>query len=318
MKNTINNIMQYIVVIARSSMFIERCSNPLKIELDFLSSYKTRKISKLILFTALVLFTFGCEDVIVVDLNSANPTTVIEATISDNNPTKRVIITKSTDFYNPGVYETISGSVISLNDSEGNNYEFNEISDGVYESQSIIGKSGVEYSIEVNAEGKTYEAISTMPNKIVLDSLGLEKAPNRPGEEEGLGRFFLHIYFQDQPEIDDYCRFKLYINGTQLGGFNIYYDKLTDGNYIDYRLVLDTEEKDIQLGDIVTVDLMSIDEAAFNFYKTANSVNASGSTGGGPSSTSAAPTNPVTNWSNKALGFFTVYTVSKKSIKIEE
>ncbi len=91
-----------------------------------------------------------------------------------------------------------------------------------------------------------------------------------------------------------------------------------DGNYIDYRLVLGGEEGDIKLGDIITVELQSIDQAAFDFYKTANSVNASGSTGGGPSSTSAAPTNPVTNWNNKALGFFTAYTVSKKSIKIEE
>ena len=267
---------------------------------------------------ALLFLTMGCEDVIIVDLNSADPATVIEASIIENNSPSRVTITKSTDFYNPGVYETISGAIILVNDSEGNSFEFEEISDGVYENSVISGKSGVEYSIEVIAEGETYDAISTMPNQIILDSLALEDAPDRhSGKDDGLGRFYLHIYFQDQPDIDDYLRFKLYSNGIPLGGFNLYNDKLSDGNYIDYRLVLGGEEGDIKLGDLVTVELMSIDQAAFDFYKTANSVNASGSNGRGPSSTSAAPANPVTNWSNKALGFFSAYAVSSSEIVIK-
>ncbi len=275
-------------------------------------------ISKLIFLGTIVLFTFGCEDVIEVDLNSADPTIVIEGSISDNNSKGIVKITKSTDFYQPGIYEKISDASISINDSEGNSVEFLEISEGVYESLDIIGKSDVEYSIQVIAEGDTYDAVSTMPNKIELDSLLLEEAPTRPGKEEDVIRLFIHIYFQDQPNIDDYCRFKLYNNGVQLGGFIIYDDRLTDGNYIDYRLILDSEEKGIALGDEITVELMSIDKSAFDYYKTANSVNASGSAHGGPSSTSAAPANPITNWSNKALGFFTAYTVSKKSIIIEK
>ena len=278
----------------------------------------SRPVGIAITIITLLLFTVGCEDVIVVDLNNADPAIVIEAAIIEDNSVSRVVITKSTDFYNPGVYTTVSGATILVNDSEGNEYEFNEISDGVYENHDIAGKSGVGYSIEVIAEGNTYDAISTMPNQIFLDSLSLEDAPDRRGDKEGLGRFYLHLYFQDQPNIDDYCRFKLYSNGTQLGGFNIYNDKLTDGNYIDYRLVLGGEEGDIKLGDIITVELQSIDKAAFDFYKTANSVNASGGSGRGPGATSAAPANPVTNWSNKALGFFSAYTVSKQSIRVIE
>jgi hypothetical protein len=103
-----------------------------------------------------------------------------------------------------------------------------------------------------------------------------------------------------------------------LGGFYIYEDRLTDGNYIDYSLLLKSEQSKIKTGDEITVELLSIDETAFDYYKTANSINASGSAHGGPSSTSAAPTNPVSNWSNKALGFFTAYTISKDSIIIKE
>jgi len=263
------------------------------------------------------LFTFACEDIIVVELNSADPTTVIEATIVEDNSTSRVTITKSTDFYTPGVYPTVSGATILVNDSEGNSYAFNEVEDGVYANQLLNGKSGVEYSIEVLADGKTYNAVSTIPNKLVLDSLTLEEGPKKPhGKDESI-RFFLHLFFQDQLGINDYGRIKLYSNGVQLDGFNLYEDKLTDGNYIDYRLIISGEHGDIKLGDILTVELMSIDQATFEFYKTANSVNAS-SSGRGPSSTSAAPANPVTNWSNKALGYFSAYTVSSDSIEIKE
>jgi hypothetical protein len=276
------------------------------------------KIYKLVLIGFLIITTFGCEDVIEVDLNSTNPQIVIEGSISDDNSKALVTITKSTDFYQPGIYQKISGATIALSDNNGVSYNFVEISDGIYESVDILGESNVEYSLNVIAEGESYEAVSTMPNQLVIDSLTLEEGPTRPGNNEPGFRFFIHIYFQDQPNIEDYCRFKLYNNGVQLGGFYIYEDRLTDGNYIDYRLLLDSEENDLRVGDNITVELMSIDVTAYEYYKTANSVNASGSTHGGPSSTSAAPTNPLTNWSNKALGFFTAYTSSKDSIIIRE
>jgi len=102
-----------------------------------------------------------------------------------------------------------------------------------------------------------------------------------------------------------------------LGGFYIYFDKFTNGNKIDYRLVLHAKPNNIKLGDSLMVELQSIDKASFDFYKTANSVNAS-RTGGRQNSSSVAPANPVTNWSNKALGVFTAYAVSRQSIEVEE
>jgi len=266
-------------------------------------------------YVSLMLLVFvGCEDIITVDLNYADPTTVIEATITDDNTPSRVVVTKSTDFYTPGVYPSVSDALITVSDSEGNTYKFNQVEDGVYENASLISKPNVKYSIEVFAEGKTYNAASTVPNKLIIDSLSLEEAINRPGTKEGTQRFTLHVHFQDQPGIEDYGRVKIYSNGVQLGGFIIYSDKYTDGNEIDFRITLSTERDEINIGDLITVELFSIDKAAFNYYLTANSVNATGSNGRGPSSTSAAPTNPVTNWSNKALGFFSAYTISKKEI----
>ncbi len=274
-----------------------------------------KNIIRIILFSVLVLLTLGCEDVIEVELNSTNPRIVIEGSIADNNSKSIIKITKSTDFYKPGVYEKIIGAEISINDSDGNRVGFTEISEGIYESLDIIGKPTTEYLIEVLAEGKTYNAVSTMPNKIILDSLTLEAMHPHPGDDGEPG-FILIIHFQDPKNNSDFCRFKLYKNGVQLGSFYIYEDRLTNGNYISYRLPLDAKGDKIEIGDKLTVDLMSIDAPVFEFYKTANSINASGSTRGGAGSSSSTPANPVTNWSNKALGVFSAYTVSSDSIII--
>ena len=321
MKNTINNIVRFFVVIARSSLFFERRGNLLKIKLNFLSLYKTKINSKLLFFTILILITLGCEDVIQVDLNSIDPRIVIEGEVANDGSMSKVRITKSTDYYNPGIYKTISGAEIVISDNEGNSGVLTEVGDGLYQTDLIVGKSGRTYNISVAAEGEKFIAESTMPVQIILDSLSLEIAPYPPGnKDEENKRYFLHLYFQDHPDIEDFCRFKIFNEGIQLGGFSIYSDKFTNGNYIDLRLRIEAKNNDIKIGNLLTVELISIDQFVFDYYLTANSVNASGSGGGGggPSSTSVAPANPVTNWSNKALGLFSAHTVSTKSILVEE
>jgi len=276
-----------------------------------------KKYIKIILANIFVISLFGCEDVIVVDLNSAAPRIVIEGEVTNNDTLTEVRITKSTDFYQPGIYKKVSGANIVITDNKGNSSTLTEVEDGIYQTDSIKGQPGESYSITVKAEGKTYQAESTMPRQVNLDSLSIELAPSPPGGGEEEKNYFLHLYFQDPPDIDNYCRFKIFNNGEQLGGFYIYFDKFTNGNKIDYRLVLHAKPNNIKLGDSLMVELQSIDKASFDFYKTANSVNAS-RTGGRQNSSSVAPANPVTNWSNKALGVFTAYAVSRQSIEVEE
>ncbi len=269
-------------------------------------------------FISLSLIIISCEDVIEIELTGVEPSIVIEAGISDDGSVSSAIITKSTDFFEPGVYEKVSNAIATISDNEGNSYQMIEVDDGEYQTDLITGQSGSTYSIEINAEGQIYNAESSMPIKMALDSLSLELAHSRPNEEEGEERYFLHIYFKDPPGIDNYCRFRIIVDGEHLTGFIVYEDKFTDGNDMDVRIILDNKDLDLQIGDRIGVELLSIDKAGYDFYKTANSVNASGGSNGRPSNSGAAPSNPVTNWNNKALGFFSAYTVSKDSIIFEK
>lgn len=277
------------------------------------------KLNRIFIVLTLATFTFGCEDVIKVDLNSANPTLVLEAEINDSGLGSTLTITKTTDFYTVNEFEKVSNASVILKSQDGQTAEMTEIDSGSYQTNLINGTPLTKYSIQVIVDGTVYEAESTMPKKIILDSLSIEKGIERPGGEEGKGRYILHVYFKDEPNVENYCRFKISINGIVNTGFVIYEDKYTDGNDIDARIQLDAEILNINLNDVISVELQSIDKAAFDFYKTANSINASSSSSGGrPSSSSVAPTNPITNWSNDALGFFSAYASSYKTIVVSD
>ncbi|MCB0745810.1 MAG: DUF4249 family protein, partial [Ignavibacteriae bacterium] len=70
-------------------------------------------MKKIYVILFVVSFFLGCEEIIEVDLNSADPQIVIEAKVSPRHPITAKIST-STDFYNPGSNNPISGAKVNL------------------------------------------------------------------------------------------------------------------------------------------------------------------------------------------------------------
>ena len=67
----------------------------------------------------------------------------------------------------------------------------------------------------------------------------------------------------------------------------------------------------LEIGDTVSLTLQSIDKAAYDYFYTLDLI--SGGGGGG----TITPTDPTSNWSNKALGVFVATTVDGKSVIID-
>jgi len=271
-------------------------------------------IFKILLTVVWVLFIIGCEDVIEVELDSAEPQIVIEGAVTNENSPYTVYISKSGDFYEPSIFVKVTGATITISDSRGNSELLTETEDGVYESVSIGGIPGDTYYINANTENKEYKAESTMPlYHIELDSISIEPSTSGRNSENS---YDVWLYFQDIPNVKNYCRYRVFHNDNLLGGFPLYNDRLSDGNYIQARVRLDGEENDINVGDEFKVELLSIDKANFDYFNTANDVSASGNGGFGPGS--VAPSNPITNWDNDALGYFGAFTVSTAFTTVNE
>jgi len=250
----------------------------------------------------------GCEEVIQLDLNSSNPAIVIEANVTNYSDKNFVLITESTDFYNPNEYTKIIGANIIISDNAGNKYLLNEIEPGKYSSENLKAVPLTEYSINVDYNNQNYTARSSVPEPLKIDSLSY-KIESRPFNKDK--KFVeLHVYFADYRIPGNYARFIVYKNHKKIDGVFLYNDRLTNGNYIDFYFFNFNDEVFNNL-DTITVELLSIDETTFNYFKTLR--NALSTSRGGPFG-STAPANPISNWTNNALGYFGAYTINSKSI----
>lgn len=268
-----------------------------------------KKVMPTFFITSLILLSFSCEEVINVDLNSADPKIVIEGTVTDQPGPYTVTITKTTDYYNPGSYPTVSGARVSIADDLGFSEQLHETTAGIYQTVNLQGTSGRTYTLTVIAEGKTYRAVSFMPQPTEIDSLFYKKVEEgiRPKDKDG---YNLVIRFTDQPGVEDFKRIKIFRNSKLQDGYFLYNGRLSDGNVIEY----DRIHADFELNDFVFVELLSIDKATYEYYSTMS--NATASSGGSKIQTKI-PANPNSNLSGNALGYFGAFTVRPDSVWIK-
>lgn len=87
----------------------------------------------------------------------------------------------------------------------------------------------------------------------------------------------------------------------------IFEDLQSDGNEIEY----DRIRTAFELNDFVFVELLSIDEATYEYYSTLGNAIASSS---GSKIQTKIPANPNSNISGNALGYFGAFTVRSDSV----
>lgn len=266
----------------------------------------------LVLLVIVVCFLslVGCEEVIDVDLNSATPKIVIEGSLMDDGSNTFVKISKTTDYFNPGIYPQVSNASVQISDTKGNKYNLHEVEPGYYETDEIVPEDNETYTMIVNAEGETYEASSTFEKPMSIDSIWYKKGDSFDTEADGYTVSFL---FQDHPEKRDYARAKLYVNGIhESEGLATYRDNLTNGKQIEYEQYL--SDTTVTVGDKITLELITLDKYAYNYFNVYGSIMNNGGEMFGASSTD----NPPSNISNGALGFFGAYGVARKSVIISD
>lgn len=263
-----------------------------------------------ILFVFSLFTLLGCEEVIEVDINSTDPQIIIEAMLS--NYSNEVIITQSTDFYDPNEYLKISNANVEIKDQNGISYLLEEINPGFYQHPDLLSIQNNNYTITVEAEGEIYSAASYSPQLIPIDSLSY-KFESRPFDDDPY--LELHVHFQDPVNQSNYIRFVIYKNSKKLNGIFLYDDRLTNGNEIDYFFFNFEEDEKFKSGDEILVEMQSIDQETHTYFRTLRRAMARSS--GGPFGP-AAPSNPITNWNNDAFGYFSAFNLDNKKIVLED
>jgi hypothetical protein len=213
-------------------------------------------------------------------------------------------LNNTANYYETNNFPAIEGALITISDNAGNSEVLNEVTPGVYQTISLDGVPGRTYQLSVSANGKEYTASSTMPYSVPIDSVVIENNLDHDGKR-------VICFFKDPPGIGNYYRLRLASNDTaeiNQNSVRITSDLMTNGE--EMRLSFRTN---LQINDTVTAILDSIDKITYDFYNTLSNAES-----GDNQFLSALPANPTNNISNGGLGYFSAYSVNKKTVIIQQ
>jgi hypothetical protein len=251
-----------------------------------------------------ILFFTSCEKEIDLDLDDSAQKIVVEAIVHDSLGDNYVLLSKTKPYKDNGAFQNISNASVIIKDNYGNTFNLYEVAPGIYTDSLLQGIAGRTYNLIVTTEGKTITASSTMPQKVTIDSLSLEKDPEGFWENPNIPEYSARCHFTDPFNIKNFYRLKAFLEGEQENGFTALNDDFIDGNSTFYPLF----ESTFYPGDSITIQLLSIDEINYRYFTALYS-----SQGG------QVPGNPITNLnSDDAVGYFGAYAKSEQSLVVPE
>lgn len=254
-----------------------------------------------------LFLVISCEREINLNLEDQSGNVVIEANVTDQAGSYSVRITKSVSFTQSNTYPGIENAQVTLSDNLGQTENLQHIGNGIYQTSSFQGQSGRIYTLKVKAEGKEYISQSKMPETVEFQ--GLEQDSFMVAGETN---YTLLPIFVDPPVLGNRYLFSYLVNDNPKKYFSEFSDNVNNGLPNQRPLILPNDDKEVKVkvGDKITVEMQCIDDAVYTFYSAL--LQLSGGGGGG-----VTPTNPPSNISNGALGYFSAHTVSVKTIVIE-
>ena len=246
------------------------------------------------------MLAIGCQKVINIDLNSASPAIVIVGNINDQPGPYTVTLNQTVNFSDPNSFPTVSGAFVTIADNAGTTDTLTETLPGTYHTKKIMGVPGRTYTLNVTSNGQTYSSTSTMPQVVTFDTL---RVVQRDGFRDT--SLFPEAGFKDPATGSNYYRFIETRNDTLKQNVFVIDNEFSSGLYINFTLRSDTG---LAVGDSVKVEMQCIDKGTYQYLSTFYV--ASGS------SVNVTPANPISSFSNNALGYFSAHTSRYRSLKV--
>jgi hypothetical protein len=260
-----------------------------------------------LLMIFIIALSSSCKKILDLDLEEAQAQLVIEGNLTNVKGTQTVRITRTVPFDKQNNFPAVSAASVVMQDSKGNVIEFKEAEPGVYKAENLYGEAGVTYTLTVNVDEQVYKASSTMPAIVPLDSLS--------ATEQTFGssvRKTIAVNYGDPASVKNYYLYKMVLNDKKVGQIFSDSDFFTDGKYVKRDLFLSGyEDLEIESGDQVVVEMQCIDENIYTYWRSLEQQYASGN----PNDV-ATPANPLSNWSNRALGYFSAHTTQSELVII--
>lgn len=275
---------------------------------------KTVKILSLIVLLFTTSFSFlSCEDVVEINLDTAPPRLVIDASIKWQKGTagneQTIKLTTTTDFYSSTI-PTVSGATVFIIDGNGIQYDFIETpGTGNYVCTNFNPEIRQTYTLTVIHDSQVYTATESLIEVPTIDSI----EQNENGGITG-NQIEVKFFYQDNGLIDNYYLINFNASNALLPIIDVIDDEFFQGNQMFAYLA-----NDLNAGDSIQLQLNGISQTYYNYMNILLGI--AGTNGGSPFQTPPATVrgNIVnqTNFNNFALGFFRLSEIDTVSYIVE-
>ena len=263
----------------------------------------------------LLLLTLSCQKEIELDYRDIEPVVSIEGRVT--NEQVYVLITRTRSMNDSVKGRGIGGAVVTISSEDGTELLVYDARDGYYRPASgMKGVPGRTYRLDVTLDGHQYAATSTMPRQApivstqfiwqsLLDNGMLMYEMWASDPEPDVRNYYW--YRVDRRAKDPKVRQKQGTDAYRWSSFDdrgainarIYRDIMcVNEEMMDGQDIEDDQLKSILFdGDTITLQLMTIDRAMFEYYQSVSVGQRMGA-------------NPISNISGGCLGYFAAGSVS--------
>jgi len=270
----------------------------------------------IVLSLAIISLLTACGDLertVELDIGQTEKRVVIEGFVGNQPGMQYAVVSYNVDFYTDGKTPRISNALVMVSDEAGNSWELAETdTPGRYEAD-FLPETGKRYTMEVTVDGQTYTASERLNPITNIDSLTWEIDENEQEDPDDEGYFYnMLVYVTEPQETKDFYLFKFYRNDS-IQNFDNTWSYVASDEFVQENINGIRGPVFFSAGDTAKIEAYSISEEAYVFYNDLNQV--LNNDGGlfGP-----IPANLRNNWSNGALGYFQVSSMTDMSIVIGE
>lgn len=258
----------------------------------------------LILVLFITLGLVSCEEVINVDLDTAAPRLVIDASLKwekgTDGATQKIKLSTTTGYFNSNI-PMVSGATVFVTNSNDVVFDFIETvpDSGQYICTNFLPVINESYTLTVMVDGATYTATEKL-----MPVPEIDKVEQKDDGGFGGGNIEIKFFYTDNAATDDFYLARVKLSKYQVPQYGVSSDEFYQGNQIsDFY-----SNEDIASGDTIDYTLSGVSEGYFNYMQVLLSI--AGNSGGGPFQSPPATVRGnmvnTTNIDNYALGFFSV------------
>ncbi len=270
---------------------------------------------KNIIYTILTLSLIlsACSEPYDTELESSFVRLVVQGSINNELKPHQVSLTKSADYFSNTAATKVTKAVVSISDGE-NTFNLHEVSNGLYETDTIAGEPGKTYTLTIDSEGNTYEASCYLNYCPPVDSINFGFYDLSAYDIIDSSAYVL-LSALEPATPDNFYMWNVYRNSIlETDTINEVY--FSDDVFINGAYMSDVEVgwvRKVEISDTITLEMLAITEEYYNYIYQILSVTDwnMGPFGGPPANPNGNifEVNDNDNNNDDPLGFFLAYSI---------